>query len=166
MIARDCSVILCLTLKSFTKKTFLFLIALLLYTTAYADEWDSALRRAKKEDKPVVLYFFTNHCPYCRAMDNEVLSETEISKTLNKNAVYLRIDAEKREDLSRFYGVRGYPTTTFLGPNGQLVAQIPGYIEKNDFKKLLAFVRGKHYKTMNLKEFLRKYTHNALTGKT
>jgi len=90
-------------------------------------------------------------------MDSEVLAEKEISVALKKKIVYLRIDVEKREDLARFYGVRGYPTTTFLKPNGQPVIQIPGYIEKSDFKKLLTFVVEKHYKAMNLKEFLRKY---------
>mgnify|MGYP001285321455 FL=1 len=89
-------------------------------------------------------------------MDSEVLAEKEINTILKKNIVYLRIDVEKRGDLARFYGVRGYPTTTFLQPNGQQIIQIPGYIEKRDFKKLLTFVTGKHYKTMNLKEFLRK----------
>lgn len=143
-------------LRLFIKKAPLFFIALLLCTAAHADGWDLALKRAKKEDKPVVLYFFTASCSYCQAMDKEVLAEKEVSTTLKKNAVYLRVDVEKREDLARFYGVRGYPTTTFLEPNGQRIFQIPGYIEKNDFKKLLAFVNGKHYKTMNLKEFLRK----------
>lgn len=92
-------------------------------------------------------------------MDGEVLTEKEISATLKKKTVYLRIDVENRGDLARFYGVRGYPTTTFLKPNGQLIIQIPGYIEKRDFKKLLTFVVEKHYNTMNLKEFLQKYVH-------
>ena len=133
------------------------MVVLLLYTTARADEWDIALRRAKQEDKPVILYFFTPYCSYCQAMDREVLAEKEINTVLKKNIVYLRIDVEKRDDLARFYGVRGYPTTTLLKPNGQQIIQIPGYIEKGDFKRLLAFVKGKYYKTMNLKEFLRKH---------
>jgi len=146
-----------LILKSFAAKTFLLLMfVLLLCTTARADDWDLALRRAKKEDKPVILYFFTPYCSYCQAMDKEVLADNEINTTIKKNIVYLRVDVEKRDDLARFYGVRGYPTTTLLEPNGQQIIQIPGYIEKNTFKKLLIFVKGKHYKTMNLKEFLRK----------
>jgi len=152
-----------LVLKSFTAKTFLLLLfVLLLCTTACADDWDLALRRAKREDKPVILYFFTPYCSYCQAMDKEVLAENEINTTLKKNIVYLRVDVEKRDDLARFYGVRGYPTTTFLEPNGQQIIQIPGYIEKGAFKKLLTFVKGKHYKTMNLKEFLRKQTRVKL----
>lgn len=134
---------------------------LFFFATAHADDWNVALKRAKKEDKPVVLYFFTPYCSYCQAMDKEVLAEKEINTTLKRNIVYLRIDVEKREDLARFYGVRGYPTTTFLEPNGQRIFQIPGYIEKNDFKKLLIFVSRKHYKTMNLKDFLKRQARNT-----
>ena len=94
-------------------------------------------------------------------MDKEVLAEKEINAILKKSVIYQRVDVEKREELARFYGVRGYPTTTFLEPNGQRILQIPGYIEKNDFKKLLAFVRGKYYKTMNFKDFLRNQTTRA-----
>jgi thioredoxin-related protein len=146
-----------LVLKALIKKIFsILLFFFFICTTSYADEWDLALRKAKKEDKPTILYFFTTNCSYCQAMDSEVLAEKEINTILKKNIVYLRIDVEKRGDLARFYGVRGYPTTTFLQPNGQQIIQIPGYIEKSDFKKLLTFVTGKHYKKMNLKEFLRK----------
>lgn len=145
-------------MKSFIKKTLcLFFLCLCFLETAHADEWDLALKKAKKEDKPTVLYFFTPYCSYCQAMDSEVLAEKTISTALKKNTVYLRIDVEKKDDLARFYGVRGYPTTTFLKPNGQLIIQIPGYIEKDVFKKLLTFVAGKHYKTMSLKEFLQKH---------
>jgi thioredoxin-related protein len=143
-----------LALKSFVNKSPLLLIALLLLSTVHADSWDQALKRAKKEDKPTVLYFFTPSCSYCRAMDNDVLAEKDVSVALKKNTIYLRIDVEKREDLARFYGVRGYPTTTFLEPNGQKIIQIPGYIEKNDFKKLLTFIVGKHYKTTSIRDFL------------
>ena len=148
--------LLSLAVKQFLKTIALLVVVLITSNTVCADEWDMALKKAKKEDKPVVLYFFTAYCSYCRAMDKEVLADKEVSATLKKNAVYLRIDVEKRDDLARFYGVRGYPTTTFLDPNGQRIAQIPGYVEKDDFKRVLAFVKGKHYKTMNLKEFLRK----------
>jgi thioredoxin-related protein len=155
----DCQpyvLLLFLAVKSFLKTITLLVVVLISITTVCADEWGMALKKAKKEDKPVVLYFFTAYCSYCQAMDKEVLADKEVSATLKKNAVYLRIDVEKRDDLARFYGVRGYPTTTFLEPNGQRIVQIPGYIERDDFKRVLAFVKGKHYKTMNLKEFLRK----------
>jgi thioredoxin-related protein len=125
-------------------------------STLLADEWGSAIRRAKKEDKPLILYFFSTYCPHCLAMDQEVLADREISTSLKNKAIYLRINADKRDDLVRFYSVRGYPTTSFLEPSGQRIIQIPGYIEKRDFNKVLAYTIGKHYRTMRLRDFLKR----------
>lgn len=121
-----------------------------------ADDWDVSMKKARKEDKPVVLYFYSAYCPYCIAMDKDVLADKEISGSLKNNTIYLRVDVDKREDLATLYSIRGYPTTTFLQPGGQNIAKIPGYIAKKDFKKLLAFVTGKYYRSMTLKDFLRK----------
>lgn len=156
LIGSTASVIMSLILNTFAKAISCLVIFFAMSIIAHADEWDFALRRAKKEDKPTILYFFTPYCFYCQTMDKEVLANKEVFAILNKNVVYLRIDVEKREDLARFYGVRGYPTTVFLQPNGQQIIQIPGYINRKDFKKLLTFVTGKHYKTMKLREFLQK----------
>lgn len=89
-------------------------------------------------------------------MDQEVLADREISTSLKNKAIYLRINADKRDDLVRFYSVRGYPTTSFLEPSGQRIIQIPGYIEKRDFNKVLAYTIGKHYRTMRLRDFLKR----------
>jgi thioredoxin-related protein len=89
-------------------------------------------------------------------MDREVLADKEISSVLRNNTVYLRIDVEIRSDLAEFYSVRGYPTTSFLEPSGQRITQVPGYISKKEFAKLLVYVTGKHYKTTRLRDFLRK----------
>lgn len=114
------------------------------------------MKKAKKEDKPLILYFFTNYCPYCLAMDQDVLADRDIRTFLKNKAVYLRINADKRNDLTKFYSVRGYPTTSFLEPSGHRIIQIPGYIEKQDFRKVLAYATGKHYKTIGLMDFLKK----------
>lgn len=124
--------------------------------TVFADDWEAAMKKAKKEDKPLVFYFFSTYCPYCFAMDREVLADKDISISLENKAVYLRINVDKRDDIARFYSVRGYPTTSFLEPSGQRIVQIPGYIEKRDFKKILTYVAGKHYKTSSLRDFLKK----------
>lgn len=125
-------------------------------SAVFADDWEAATKRAKKEDKPLILYFFSTYCPYCLAMDQEVLADRDINTSLKNKAIFLRVNVDKRDDVARFYSVRGYPTTSFLEPSGQRIVQIPGYIEKKDFKKILAYVTGKHYRTSSLRDFLKK----------
>jgi len=129
-------------------KTIIFIIvfAVISCTQLTADEYTEGLKRAKTEDKPVLLYFFSKYCGYCDKMDRDVLNDREINPTLKNDIVYIRIDVDKKNDIASLYAVRGYPTTAMLDPSGKRIAQIPGYIPKGEFKKMLSYLKGKHYK--------------------
>jgi thioredoxin-related protein len=129
-------------------------ILLLITVPVAADEYNDAMNKAKAEDKPVVIYFYSKYCHYCAAMDKDVLFDKEIKKILSEDTVYLRIDVDKTKQIAALYNIRGYPTTYLLDPAGKRIISIPGYIPKKDFKKILEYLKGKHYKKMNLREFL------------
>ena len=121
---------------------------------AIADEYGNAVKRAKAENKPVVIYFYSKYCRFCDAMDNNVLFDKEIKKILNDATVYMRVDVDITRQLASLYNVRGYPTIWLLDPTGKRITSIPGYIQKSDFKRVLEFLKGKHYKKMSLWEFM------------
>jgi thioredoxin-related protein len=89
-------------------------------------------------------------------MDRSVLSDKEVETILKKDFVYVRIDADKTSDIARLYGVRGYPSSWFLEPSGTRIGEIPGYIEKPLFKKLLQYIKGGHYRTTGVNDYLKK----------
>jgi thioredoxin-related protein len=121
---------------------------------AQADPIHDGKKRAKEEGKTMVVYFYSQFCSYCEEMDRTVLGDKEIAATLKKDFIYLRIDAEKNTDIARKNGVRGYPTTMLIESNGKKIDKIPGYIEKKRFKLILSYLKGKHYKTVGMREFL------------
>jgi thioredoxin-related protein len=126
----------------------------LLSGTTSADDYAEALKRAKTEEKPLVLYFFSEACRFCEAMDRDVLRDKEIKASLATDAVFLRIDVDQRPGLAGTYRVYGYPTLWLLEPSGKPIVNVPGYIPKRDFKKIMAFIKGRHYKAMDLGKFL------------
>jgi len=128
-------------------------------TQIVADEYKDALKRAEKEDKPIVLYFYSSFCGFCDLMDRDVLNDKEIEPMLKKDVVYVKISVDKSTELPRRYGVRGYPTISLLDPSGRRIVQIPGYVPKNDFKRILQFLKGKHYKMMTFGEFMDGWKH-------
>ena len=130
------------------------LILLLLTIPASADEHGDALKRARAEDKPLIIYFYSKYCIYCDAMDRDVLLDKEIKSSLNRDVVYFRVDVDTKGDIVRKYNIRGYPTTWLLEPTGKRIVALPGYIQKNHFKKVLAFLKGKYYKSMSLWDFV------------
>ncbi|MBP7527934.1 MAG: hypothetical protein KA801_08415 [Syntrophorhabdaceae bacterium] len=58
--------------------------------------------------------------------------------------------------IARENNLTGYPTTILLDEAGKKLIQIPGFIGKKDFKTVLAYLTGKHYKKMPLIDYLKK----------
>jgi thioredoxin-related protein len=136
-------------------KPLLVLFALFLFAQpAHADQVSEGLKRAKAQNKEVVMYFYSQYCPYCDAMDRDVLGDGAVGATLKKEFVYIRVDVDKMPGYGRKYQIRGYPTTVLAESGGRVIAKIPGYIHKNDFWKVLTYLKGKHYRTMGLGDFL------------
>jgi thioredoxin-related protein len=90
-------------------------------------------------------------------MDRSVLRDTEIEALLKKDFVYVRIDVEKTTDLAKLYGIRGYPSSWFLEPSGARIIEVPGYVQKPLFKKVLQYVKGGHYRTTDVNDYLKKH---------
>jgi thioredoxin-related protein len=111
-------------------------------------------KKVKEENKAKVIYFFSKYCEYCNAMDHDVLSDRGIRGMLERDVVYLRIDADKNPETAKKHGIWGYPTTLLTESTGRTIARIPGYISKKEFKKIMQYLKEKRYKTTRLGDFL------------
>ncbi len=88
---------------------------------------DEALRRAKEEDKPILLSIGYSACHWCHVMERESFENTEIAKIMNEHFVSIKVDREERPDLDSIYmsavqaltGGGGWPMTVFLTPEGK-----------------------------------------------
>lgn len=110
---------------------------------AGAEDWNDAkiqwrsyedgLAEAKKTGKPMCLIFFTTWCPHC-ANYARVFQDPGLVEQA-KNLVMVRVDADKRRDLSDQYKPDGayIPRTFFLSPSGELDLSIDAGREKYKF---------------------------------
>jgi thioredoxin-related protein len=138
-------------------RIILCLIALLLVPSlAAAYDYETGLKAAKKENKPLVLYFYERSCSYCTLMDQETLADTDVSNLLTKDFIYVRVDARKSRDLARQYRINGTPSSWFVESTGKPLFVAPGYIQKPLYLKILQYVKGKHYNQMDLTTFVKK----------
>ncbi len=139
------------------KISFAFAIALVLFASAaFSLDYNTALKTAKRENKPLLLYFYSKSCGYCTMMDGKTLVDKEIAAMLKNDFVFLRVDADKSEDLTRLYRISGTPSSWFIEASGKRVGEIPGYIETRDYKNILAYMKGKLYNEMDLQTYLKK----------
>lgn len=83
---------------------------------------DEAFKRAKRENKPVLLSVGYSACHWCHVMQRESFQNSEIAKYLNDNFVCVKVDREERPDIDEVYmravqainGSGGWPMTVFL----------------------------------------------------
>ncbi len=98
----------------------------------FTDDLDAALVTAKKTGKTVYAVFSgSDWCYWCKVLDQGYLSKPEFVKEASKKFVLVFIDrpqdqaklSEKARarnpELLKKYGIRGFPTTLFIGADGK-----------------------------------------------
>ena len=87
---------------------------------------EEALRRAREEDRPILLSVGYSACHWCHVMERESFSDPETAAFMNEHFVNVKVDREERPDVDALYmeavqaisGHGGWPMTVFLDPDG------------------------------------------------
>ena len=118
--------------------------------------WDAGMRDAGASKRYVMVDVYTDWCGWCKRMDRDVFSRPDVHDYLSKKFVTIRLNAESAEaaryegreftsrTLASRFRVTGYPTTIFLRPNGEHLANVPGYIPADRFLLLLRYIGDGH----------------------
>ncbi len=105
------------------------------YLQQHADnpvEWypwgEEALKKARQEDKPILLSIGYSACHWCHVMAHESFDDNATAEVMNRLFVNIKVDREERPDLDRVYQSAhqllaqrpgGWPLTVFLTPDDQ-----------------------------------------------
>src|SRR5918992_127798 len=97
-------------------------------------EWhpwgETALTRAREEDRPILLSIGYSACHWCHVMERESFEDEETARLMNERFVSIKLDREERPDLDSIYmeacqamtGHGGGALNVFLTPE-----QVPFY---------------------------------------
>lgn len=132
--------------------------------------FDEGLAKGKKEDKNIIVDFYTDWCHWCKVMDEKTFNEKNVAEKLKSRFITVRINAEDEKQsaiyngqtfsnvqLTQAFGVTGYPSLAFLEPDGDIITIIPGYVPAETFVHILDYIDQKLYeKKMPFEEFLKK----------
>jgi uncharacterized protein YyaL (SSP411 family) len=89
-------------------------------------EWgEEALRKAKQEDKPILVSIGYSSCHWCHVMEREVFEKEDMAAKMNEYLVCIKVDREERPDVDQIYmdAVQamgqhgGWPLNVFLTPD-------------------------------------------------
>lgn len=98
----------------------------------------AALKEARAQQRPVLLYWGAQWCPPCNQLKATVFkSPAFIEKTRHFAAIYLDGDGEEAQQLGEQFKVVGYPTLVVLDAEGQEVTRIPGGMELDIYPRVL-----------------------------
>jgi thioredoxin-related protein len=125
-----------------------------------------AVKKAKAENKLVLVDIYTDWCVWCKRMDKDVYANEAVQAEMNKYFVAAKLDAESEAkhpfrngeaseiDIAKNLQASGYPTTAFVTADEQLIRILPGYMKAPDFVMVLRYMGQKVYeKGVNFDEW-------------
>lgn len=131
-------------------------------------DFEKAVAAAKKERKLLVVDFYTDWCGWCKVMDRDTYGNAEVAKYAKTKLIMSKVNAESKaltrykesemtfQQLALGFGVRGYPATIFIGPDGEFITLVSGFVPADKFMPILEFLADGHYKTTKYEDFLAK----------
>src|SRR6195952_2075904 len=91
---------------------------------------EEALRRARENDRPLLVSIGYSACHWCHVMERESFEDEQTAALMNERFVCVKVDREERPDVDALYmdavqsmtGQGGWPLNVFLTPD-----QVPFY---------------------------------------
>jgi uncharacterized protein YyaL (SSP411 family) len=85
-------------------------------------EWDEeSFELADTLELPVLLYITAPWCEPCHLMEESTLADPEVVQFINDDFIPILVDSDKRPDVDSRYNKGGWPTTAFLGADGEVL---------------------------------------------
>ena len=101
------------------KKVFSIFILLTLTTILnasmlkYASSYEEAIALGKKENKNILLYTYSEYCPWCTKMQKTTFKNEKVINYINKNYILAKVDINNDTFPLRFKP-NGVPTTYII----------------------------------------------------
>ena len=129
--------------------------------------FDEGFRAASANGRPVIVDFSAEWCGWCKKMDKEVFSRSDVASRLAAETVTVRIDVDSPVTLT-YRGVKmtggqlatllrvaGLPTLVVFSPKGEKLTQLEGYVDAARFLRFLDYLKQKKYVSMSFDSYLR-----------
>ena len=119
--------------------------------------YKEALKKSKKENKPVLMYFTgSDWCGPCKILDKDLFHTEKFKALADKDLVLLEVDIPRRTDiisadkmnenlyLQSKYKVRAFPTLMMVNHRGKKIAEKKGYVMTEYYYPFFQSVIGKY----------------------
>ena len=103
-------------------------------------DWnEKAFEDAQTNGKPVLLTLGATWCHWCHVMDQTSYSDERVIELVNSRFIPVRVDVDRRPDISLRYNQGGFPSVALLTGTGEFLAGRP-YTPPDEMAALLESV--------------------------
>lgn len=104
---------------------------------AWNTSYDTALAKAKKESKPLMVLITSEECRWCRKLENTTMQDAEIIARINAKFQAVNVTKDKSV-YPKNLTAKMVPMSYFINPtNGKVLYSIPGYWGSEDYNSIL-----------------------------
>jgi thioredoxin-related protein len=103
----------------------------------YETNYNAALKKAKIEQKNLMVLMITNYCPWCSKFEKKTLSDKKVDEAIKAKYIPLIINKEEG-GFPPYLNTPLVPTTYFIDPKEQKAYyERMGFVNKTEFLELL-----------------------------
>lgn len=129
-------------------------------------ELEEAQALAKENNKKVLIFAEASWCHNCKRMKREVFPQADIQQAMATYYYPVKIDVESDKllmfngeemtqmEFSRQMRVTGTPTFFFIDAGGDVIGAQPGFLPRDVYKSLLAYVGKDLYNEIKFEAYL------------
>jgi len=154
--------------------------------TAQEIKWvslEKAVELQKKNPKKIIMDVYTKWCGPCKLLDKKTFQNKDVADYVNKHYYAVKFNAEGNEkinfknktyknpnydparankrngvhELTRFFGVKAYPTMVFLDENLEFLAPIRGFKTPQQLELYLKLFKNDDHKALTTQEAFNEY---------
>ena len=104
----------------------------------YETQYKKALAKAKKEGKPLMLFMTTSYCPWCRKLENRILSQNDIDAKIKAKYVPLALNLDTDTYPEQFARTRFTPIIYIVNSTTEKIEhKFAGYSSRGEFLRVL-----------------------------